>query len=213
MTKKLEDLKPFFEYVKNKKVVSENTATSWVAAVSALSEQLEPEERTVEFVLDNSDLIKNRLQNSNHNLKGETIDVYIKRSSIALRHYLAWQKDRSAWEREMASRGISRSATIKTAKTAKSAERPANDGTRTQDEQTHNPSARRFPIPINDSDAFTVELPTSYAMDDLVRVVWALAVYAKDFNPAAVLARYGAPAPAGSTFTGNGTNKTTDLAN
>lgn len=183
----------FFEYVRKKGIVAPNTVTGWSGAFSAVEGVLDESEKDLDFILNNTDIIRNRLQNQNHEISGGTLNIYLQRATRAISAFKEWDIDRASWEKKMAnsnpnkatsstpgSKNISKSKTIKE-------DVPSND-------ISSLPKSKKiFPIPTANGETFDVALPSSYKMSDLPKVIWALAVYADDFNPSEVLARYGTP--------------------
>lgn len=197
----LSQTKQFFDYAKNKKCLADNTVNSWSAAIAAISAQLAEEEKTIEFVLENKDVIANRLQNSNHEITGQTIQSYIQRACKALEHFQAWQKNRAEWEKSVAAKSPSRASEKDAGAKGKASAKPAEAAQKSTADLGGGMSGQqaksRLPIPTGDGDMFVVDLPNEYTTSDIVRVAWALAVYASDFDPEQVLSRFGKPpAPA-----------------
>jgi hypothetical protein len=181
---KIEEAKTFIDYAKKKGIVSQATVNNWNGALVAVAGVLDDEEKTIDYVLTNGDVIKNRLQNQSTDMSGSTIGLYIQRSQSALKNFLEWKRDRAEWEKAQASK-----PKVETVKAKKEAKTETSSAKATNAET----SKKVLPIPTSGGDSFEVALPENYVMADLVRVVWALAVYAKDFDPATVLERYGKP--------------------
>lgn len=184
---KLEEVKTFLEYVNKKGIMSGNTVNSLSGAIIAVNDALDPEERMVDFVLANGDVIKNRLQNKSTDMSGKTINEYVVRTQRALKHFIEWKKDRAGWEKNQASKPKVEASSAK--KDKKASQQTASD---TTGQQKTTLNGRTIPVPTNNG-LFEVAIPEKFVMSDLVRVVWALAVHAKDFDPSDVLQRFGKP--------------------
>ena len=190
----LEEVKTFLEYIKRKGIVAQNTANSWSGAIAGVSAVLDgEEENTVNFVLENGDLIRNRLQNQSTNVSGATIGLYIQRSQLALRNFLEWKDDRAAWEKKQASKVRPEKNEPKQKKDSSQKNNQTHaEENKTSSSQFSN-SKRVLPIPAGNGETFDIALPQNYRVDDLVRVMWGLAIYAEDFDPKTVLDRFGKP--------------------
>ncbi len=193
----LEEVKTFLEYIKKKGIVAQNTAGSWSGALAGVTSVLEGDEKSVEFVLENADIIRNRLQNQSTDVSGATIGIYIQRSQLALRNFIEWKQDRAAWERKQASKVRTEKSESKAKKDQPSAKSKEQTEDQSAATSSFSASKRVLPIPIGTGETFDIALPQNYRVDDLIRVMWGLAIYAEDFDPKTVLDRFGKPpAPA-----------------
>lgn len=189
----LKEVSKFFDYVRKKGIVASNTVTGWSGALGAIESVLDDEEKTLDYILDNADVIRVRLQNQNHDISGETLNIYIQRSKRAIKAFRNWSDDRAAWEKEMASSKSKPTGPNKGNSSNKNKKEKLTKLSESSFSNSENSEKKIFPIPTGRGDTFDVALPKSYTMDDLPRVIWALAVYAEDFNPAVVLEKYGKP--------------------
>lgn len=185
-TSNLSDLAQFFENVKRTKTLALNSINAMSNAVAAVDAELQSEEKTVEFVLENREVIKRRLQNSNKNITGETIEVYLKRTFTALNHFLGWSADRAAWEKKVAARGI-----VKPIR--KGRDQRSEDFSSKPQEKEPIGSRNNIEVPTGEGSFFKIQMPENFFMGDVVRVAWTLAAYAQDFDPEIVLRTFGKP--------------------
>jgi len=178
----LNAIDPFLEYSGKKGIIPTNTLNSWKGALSAILSVLEDDERTTDFVLSSGDVIKNRLQNVNLDISGGTIGLYVQRSQLAIRHFLEWQSDREAWEKTQAGKKTKSERVVKTESKKPIGVNPTSHNMRT------------ISIPIGDgSGAFNLTLPEKFTMDDLLRLVWGLAIYSADFDPSEMINKFRKP--------------------
>lgn len=181
MTINLSEVSDFLEVAASKHYFNSNTIQSRRLAFNTFSEILDPDQRTVEYLRDNLDLVKQRYMHAHPEMRGSSVDQYGRRVSIVLKDFLGWKTDRSAWERGLLERqqqradggeGEKRARPAKAAK-AEPAPQPA-----------HDPSVRvvKIPLPARNFEA-TVTLPQDPTLADIKRIAWGLLAYATDWDP------------------------------
>ena len=189
---RLQEMNSFFDYVRSVGVVSANAVHNWSGAVSAIAQCLEEEEQTVEFLRGQPDIIRERLFGTKRDISRHTIEAYLQRAQSAASHFVYWKEDPAGWERDVAT------------KPRRGRRRQGIPGPRPK-EHSAPPDARpavpspmrelknSIQIPTATGSAIKLEFPDSFVMNDVLRVMWALAVHAKDFDPEQVLKSIGKP--------------------
>lgn len=195
----LEELVPFFDYAKETGALPANAVHNFSGAVSAISHCLQFNERTLEFVQNNRDLLRVRLATHKPDISPHTIDAYLNRAAVAISHYFSWKKDPERWEKEMTSKPPKK--------------RRKRMGVRPVGEEPAAPAqipalaapAKAAPtsvihIPTEQGKTIVLELPDLLCMNDVLRVLWAAAVHARDFDPETLLKRVGKPVSGDDAF-------------
>lgn len=178
----LSEVFEFIDVASKKNFFNEHTIQSRRVACNKFFEILDEDQRNVEYVAGNLDVIKARFTNRYTEVRGHTVDVYANRVMLVLKDFVAWKRDRSAWERDVAARQSPRPA--------------AGDGERRPRTERPKPSAASAAKPEDDSDARVVKVPLPRGFEvtvrlplrdlkkaDLKRVLWALLPYAADWDP------------------------------
>src|SRR5437667_1856429 len=165
----------------NKNFFNDNTVQSRRVACNKFFEILDEDQKTVEYVRDNLDVIKTRFTNRYKDVRGNTVDSYANRVLLVLKDFLAWKADRSAWERDVAARQSARTTAADGEKRTRT-DKPKPAATRapaTEDD----PDARVVTVPLPSGFEVTIKLPRELSVADLRRVLWALLPYAGDWDP------------------------------
>jgi hypothetical protein len=113
MTTSLNEPIEFLDIVANRGTWNDNTVQARRTACKKFFDILEENEKTVEYVSDNLDVIKARYMNLNKDAAGTTVDEYGRRVKLVLDEFAEWKADRTGWEKKHA---------------AKQSARPAGDG-------------------------------------------------------------------------------------
>jgi hypothetical protein len=172
----LDQVIEFLEIAEKKGNFNTNTAQSRRTACSKIFSVLDDDQRTVEYVRDNLDVIKARFQNLNKEVSGQTVEIYISRVRLSLDDFAQWGADRAQWERDSASKATRSASTEKKVPPKKTAERngaaeaPADD-------------MRTVKFPLNAGGDVSVSFPRdALTSADIRRLAWGLAAYATDSN-------------------------------
>lgn len=188
MTTSVDEVIEFLTIAGDKGFLNDNTVVARRTACNKFFDILEPDQKTVEYVRDNLDVVKSRFSNLNKDVRGNTVDEYARRVRLVLDDFTAWKTDRSAWERDVSSR---------------QAARPAGDGEkkpRAKADKKAQPQEQIQPNPgntfSNDTAMRTVEFPLRKGVDvkislprdgitmaELKKLAWFLLPYASDFDP------------------------------
>src|SRR5437660_9647162 len=106
MTTPIDEIFTFLSIAEDKGFLNANTVQGRRTACTKLFSVLEDDEqRTMEYVRDNLELIKTRFQHLNNDVRGQTVDEYARRAAIAISDFTKWKTDRAGWEKEIAARG------------------------------------------------------------------------------------------------------------
>lgn len=181
------DVIEFLNIAASKGFLNDNTVVARRVACNKLFEILEPDQRTVEYVEENLDILKGRFTNLNKDVRGNTVEEYVRRVRIVLDDFKAWKADRASWERKTAAKqNRSASEGEKIAKAEKSKGKPEQ----VKQENVANGSAppvsdaRTVTFPIRPDFELAVTLPRAgITVDEVKRLVYFLLPYAKDWQP------------------------------
>lgn len=176
----LSDVSAFLEVAEKKDYFNAHTIESRRVACNKFFEILDEDQRTVEYVSENLDVIKARFTNRYPEVTGRTIEVYAQRVRLALKDFLAWRADRAGWERDLAARQT-RSSSGDGERRARP-EKPKQDAS-PPPRNDENPDMRTVRVPLPSGVEVEIKIPRDLSKSDLKRVLWALLPYAKDFDP------------------------------
>src|SRR6185312_12993187 len=101
MSTSLSDVSAFLDIAEKKDFFNANTIQSRRVACNKFFEILDEDQKTVEYVSENLDVIKARFTNRYPEVSGRTIEVYAQRVRLVLNDFLAWKADRAGWERDL----------------------------------------------------------------------------------------------------------------
>jgi hypothetical protein len=180
MSSSIDDVQDFLSTIGKQGLINDNTISGRKTALAKFAAVLDENQKTVEYLASNIDVVKVRFQNLNKDVRGATVDEYAHRVLGSLSDFQEWSTDRGAWERKISAKGA-RSATAdgsekKPAKAdrAKSAEtfqsRPA-DGTRV------------VSIPIRPDFDVQLAVPKDLTIAEVRRLAFVLTGYTADFDP------------------------------
>jgi hypothetical protein len=189
----------FLDVAEAKHFMNQNTVQARRTACNKLFEVLDEEQRTVEYVRDNIDVIKGRFTNKYKDVSGTTVDEYVRRAKLVLDNFSEWSADRAGWEKRITSKAANRTQRDEGSKAR--ADRPQINSKSTfagtaansadDDGQSHKAT---FPFP--GGRKVTVSLPAEgLTMSELKRLGYFLLPYASDWDPDAMPMR--APEPSG----------------
>jgi hypothetical protein len=169
----LDDVVDFLTTVTKQGFINENTAGARKTAIAKLSEVLEADQRTCDYVIGNIDTIKVRMQNLAKDVRGGTIDAYASRALFAINEYQKWKSDRSGWERDSASRNRT---------PAENGEKKAKFFRPTMGSKAN--GAHTMQIRLQSGFEVSVTLPNGeFTMADVGRIAYFLRGVATDFDP------------------------------
>ncbi len=179
MSHNTEELIDFLGIVERKGLLKPNTAQGRRTACSKLFTVLEDDERTVEYVSGNLEIIRTKFQNLNKEVLGSTIDEYVRRVAIVVADFTKWTEDRAAWEREIAAKGTKANGEGNEKRERASKQKAVKVvAAATAD----NPEARTVKIQLRSGFEVSVTLPRQLTMADLRHIGWALTPYAEDWS-------------------------------
>lgn len=183
MTTDLKEATEFLDIAARQGLLNDNTVAARRTACNKLFDILDPENKTVEYVLENLDVVKARFSNRNKDVRGNTVDEYARRVQIVLDDFTEWKADRAGWERKISSRHSNRPAgdgekVVKLkadkAKTENKADAPPPPP----------PNVRVVTFPIRPDFDLEVKLPREgLTVQELKRLVYYLLPYAQDWEP------------------------------
>lgn len=185
---KLKEMQPFFEHARSSGAVPGNTVHNWQGAIGAISRCLEDDEQTVEFLQGHPIRVRARIETVKPSLNRRTMDSYMARAATAISHFLAWKEDAERWQKETEAKPRRERGKQRGPRADKSALRLQAlllDGERLPGNQVR--------VPTEAGGTIKLEFPNHFATSDVLRVAWALAVHARDFDPEQVLKGFGKP--------------------
>ena len=100
----LDDLTEFLAIAASKGFINDNTANARRTACVKLFGILDDDQKNMEYVRDNLDVVKARFSNLNKDVTGSTVDEYGRRVKLVIDDYTGWSTDRSAWEKAQAAK-------------------------------------------------------------------------------------------------------------
>ena len=162
--------------------IARHTINSRRTACNKFFEILDEDQKTVEYVNESLDIIKTRFKNRYPEVLGSTADVYAQRVQLVLKDFLAWRADRSAWERDLAARQSTRSASVDGGEGRAAPKTKARRAT-AEAEPNDDPAARVVKIPLPSGFEVEVTIPRNMKLADLKRILWGLLPYATDWDP------------------------------
>lgn len=175
--------------------LKQNTADARATACRKFIDILEPDQRTVEYLSENLEVIKQRFMNLNKDVTGATVDEYARRVRLVIEDFTEWKADRGGWERRTAAKQSARPAgdgekKPRAAKAEKpKAQEPASAAS-AEASSTSDPATRTVEIPLRKGVEAKLTLPREdftmadvNTMADVKKIAWAMLSYASDFDP------------------------------
>lgn len=185
MTTSVDEVIEFLGIAGDKGFLNDNTVVARRTACNKFFDILEPDQKNVEYVRENLDVIKARFSNLNKEVRGNTVEEYARRVKLVIEDFTAWKTDRAAWERDVSSRQSARPANDgekKSKPKTEKAQPQANGGAQAQ--ATPNPDARVVTFPIRPDFDIQVTLPRAgLTVPELKKLVYFLLPYAPDWEP------------------------------
>lgn len=181
----LDNVFDFLQVAEKQGFLNSNTVQARRTACTKLFSVLDDaNQRTVEYVSENLEVIKRRFQHLNNDVRGQTVDEYGRRVSIVLSDFQKWSTDRSNWEREIVSRGArSNGDGEKRARSEKPKEKEKVSTAPPRSEPETDPNARIVKVPLKSGFEAEVKVPRDLTTAYLRRVLWAMLPYAQDWDP------------------------------
>jgi hypothetical protein len=187
MTTDLNEVTEFLDIAGRQGLLNDNTVAARRTACNKLFDILDPENRTVEYVRENLDVVKGRFSNLNKDVRGNTVDEYARRVQLVLDDFSEWKGDRAVWERKVSSRQSNRSTNDgeKVVKLkAEKAKHQTKDTSTSQAPESPDPEARTVTFPIRPDFDLRVRLPRNgLTVQELKKLVYFLLPYAQDWEP------------------------------
>lgn len=186
MTTNLDEPLQFLDIVASKGFWNENTVQARRTACAKFFDILDEDQKSVEYVIDNLDVIKGRYMNLNKAAAGSTVDEYGRRVKLVLDQFTEWKADRSAWEKNNAAKQTARTADDGEKKSKAKAEKSKaqGNGAATPDPVNTNPEARVVTFPIRPDFDMQVTVPRAgLTVQELKKLVYFLLPYVQDWEP------------------------------
>jgi hypothetical protein len=191
MATSLDEPIEFLGIAASKGFLNDNTVQARRTACSKFFDILDPDQKTVEYVLENLDVIKARFSNLNKDVAGTTVNEYGRRVKLVLEDFTAWKADRAGWERSVSAKQSARPAAdgekkakAKTEKPKAQPQQQTASGNGAAHQAPPNPDTRTVTFPIRPDFDLSVTLPRAgISVDELKRLVYFLLPYAQDWEP------------------------------
>jgi hypothetical protein len=187
MSTSTDEVIEFLGIAGEKGFLNENTVNARRTACNKFFDILDQDQKNVEYIQANLDVIKQRFTNLNREVAGTTVDEYARRVQLVLNDFTAWKADRGAWERSVSAKQAARPAGDgeKKARPTK-AEKPkaAPQPEAAQPQHANDPSTRTVEFPLRKDFDVKITLPRDgITMAELRKLAWFLLPYATDFDP------------------------------
>jgi hypothetical protein len=185
MSTSLDEPLEFLSIVASKGYWNDNTVQARRTACSKFFDILDPDQKNVEYVRENLDVIKGRYMNLNKDAAGTTVDEYGRRVKLVIDEFSTWKTDRSGWEKQNAAKQAGRPAADGEKKAKPKADKPkAQNNGIAQQEQQADQDARVVSFPIRPDFDLKVTLPRNgLTVPELKKLVYFLLPYANDWEP------------------------------
>jgi hypothetical protein len=185
MTTPVEEMLEFLEIVGSKGFLNPNTVGARATACRKFIDILEPEQRNVEYLTDNLDVVKGRFMHLNKDVAGATVDEYARRVKLVVDDFVAWKADRAGWEKKNAAKQASRPASDGEKKAKPKADKTETASTSKPDiSATIDPSMRTVEVPLRKGVEAKLTIPREdFTMADAMKIAWAMVAYTSDFDP------------------------------
>lgn len=181
-----DEMTEFLGIVGEKGFLNPNTSGARLTACRKFIDILDPEQRTVEYLSENLDVIKQRFMNLNTDVAGATVDEYARRVKLVIDDFTEWKADRGGWERKNAAKQNSRSSGDGEKKAKPKAEKSKAESAPASIPAASSihvdRSLRTVEFPLRSGDA-KVTFPRDLTMADVKKIAWGLMPYAADFDP------------------------------
>lgn len=177
----LNEIHIFLDQAKSENILSPNVIHNWEGAIGAVTHCLAAHEKNVTYLSEHLDLVRNRMKESDLQISSATIDTYIKRVNSALSHYFLWKTDRVKWETEVSlteKKSFGRISRGRLSLPSNLALKKPSNLTQSIPYQSKN----KIQLRADSGGMFIIEFPEEFFMKDVLRVIWALAAHAKDFD-------------------------------
>lgn len=179
----------FLGIAASKGFLNDNTVQARRTACNKLFDILDPDQKTVEYIRENLDVVKARFSNLNKDVAGATIDEYARRVRLVLEDFTAWKADRSGWERNVSAKQNTRPSgdndkRARTSKTKSEKVKPSAAVSGATDVNQAPSQTRVVSFPIRPNFDLSVTLPREgLKVEELKRLVYFLLPYAQDWAP------------------------------
>lgn len=184
MTTSLDEVIEFLDIASSKGFINDNTASARKTACVKFFDILEPDQKNVEYVKDNLDIIKTRFTNLYKDVRGNTVEEYRRRVALVINEFIAWKTDRAAWEREVSARQSSHPANDGERKAKPKAEPKSSTDNATPRQDPPSPDARTVTFPIRPDFEIQMKIPRDgLKMQELKKLCYFLLPYAQDWEP------------------------------
>ena len=181
----LTEVTSFLEMTATKGFVNPNTSAARQTAVRKFSDIVEEDQRTVEYMRDNLEIVRSRFLNLNPNVNGATVEEYSRRIRLSLDEFDSWKQDRVGWERAVSQKQSSRTSNGDADRKAKS-EKPKNgahQSTASSSDANTQSEMRTVSFPIGDGAEMVIKIPKAgVKVQDLKRAFIGLLPYANDWE-------------------------------
>jgi hypothetical protein len=178
MISNLDDVQDFLTTIGKQGLINDNTIGGRKTALAKFTAVLDDNQKTVEYLGSNIDVVKLRFQNLNKDVRGATVDEYARRVLGSLSDFREWSTDRGAWERKISA---------KSARSADGAEKkaPKADKAKSADSLQSRPAdgTRVVSIPIRPDFDVQLAVPKDLTIAEVRRLAFVLTGYTADFDP------------------------------
>ena len=186
-----EEVVKFLEFAGKKLILDSHAVNCRLTACHNLFSVVNEEEDNIDFLIDNLDLLINRLRNKNKSVNESTLKVYKSRLKSTLEDYKSWAADPFAWEKSVTERSKAQAAESRKSERSRKRDSRCTE-TRKETEKrvvaskvsapaplTH--QVRKLSLPIRGNVDIEVTLPSEgITVKDLQRIGMFLYPYCND---------------------------------
>ncbi|HEX5459618.1 MAG TPA: hypothetical protein VFX20_06570 [Steroidobacteraceae bacterium] len=184
MQTNLDEPLEFLDIVASKGFWNDNTVQARRTACKKFFDILDEDQKNVEYVRDNLDVIKGRYMNLNKDAAGATVDEYGRRVKLVLDEFVEWKADRSGWEKKNAAKQTARPPEGQKKSRAEKPSAQASTGTNGAGHDDTKPPSRTVTFPLRPDFDLTITLPRDgITVEELKRLPYFLLPYARDWEP------------------------------
>jgi hypothetical protein len=186
----LDEVFEFLRIANDKGFLNSFTIQSRITGCNKLFAILDDDQKNVEYVDENIDLIKTRFSNLHKDVRGNTVDQYAQRVRLVINDFLAWKQDRSAWERAVSAKQTDRQVSAKDKPSSKDKPKKKEAPTERQEEcsatingAANNKAGNTYSFPIRKDFSLSITLPPDgVTLSELKRLGLFLLPYISDWE-------------------------------
>lgn len=183
----LKEVIEFLDIAANQGFLNDNTAFARKTACNKFFDILDENQKSVEYIQENLNVVKTRFANLNKEVRGNTVAEYARRVQVVLSDFMAWKNDRAGWERRVSTKQSSQSNGSEEKKTRPQRTAKAKQISQENNEESSsssNSDTRVVTFPIRQNFDISITLPREgLNISELRKLAYFLLPYTKDWEP------------------------------